>query len=70
MFKHKEKAVLTIKQTENHADDQDFNQNDDNLLSKSQAAQHQQEQESMKIKTHYKICLVVKDYEQQYEVDF
>ena len=70
MFKYKEEAVLTVEQTENHADDQNHNQNDDNLLSKSQAAWHQQEWESMKIKTHYKIHLVVKNYEQQYEVDF
>ena len=70
MFKCKKKAVLTVKQTENHADDQNHDQNDDNLLSKNQAAQHQQEQKSMKIKICYKICLIVKNYEQQYEVDF
>ena len=65
MFKCKEEAVLTVKQT-----DKNHDQNVDNLLSKSWAVQHQQKWESMKIKTHYKIYLVVKNYEQWYEVDF
>ena len=41
MFKCKEEAVLTVEQTDkNH--DHNHNQNVDNLLSKSQAAQCQQ----------------------------
>ena len=68
VFKCKKEAVSTVEQTEDHADDHD--QNIDNLLSKSWAAQCQQEQELMKIKTHYKIHLVVKNYEQWYKVDF
>ena len=75
MFKCKKEAVSIIEQIDkNHADDHDHdhnhNQNVDNLLSKSQAAQCQWEQELMKIKTHYKICLIVKNYEQWYEIDF
>ena len=63
VFKHKEEAVSIVEQTINrdHADDYE---NFDNLLSASQAAWHQQEQELMKIKTYYKTHLVVRDFEQ------
>ena len=65
VFKCKKETVSTVKQT-----DKNHDQNVDNLLSKRWAVQHQQKWESMKIKTHYKIYLVVKNYEQWYEVDF
>jgi predicted metal-binding protein len=67
VFKCKKEAVSIVEQT---ADNDHNHKNVDNLLSKSQAAQHQQEQELMKIKTYYKTCLVVRDFEQQYEVDY
>ena len=67
MFKHKEEAVSTIEQT---ADSDHDHKNVDNLLSASQAAWCQQEQELMKIKICYKICLIIRSFEQQYEVDY
>ena len=65
MFKCKKKAVSIVEQIadKNHADDHD-NKNVDNLLNSSQAVWCQQEWELMKIKICYKICLVVRDFEQ------
>ena len=71
VFKHKEKTVSIVKQTadRDYADDHD-NENVDNLLSSSWTIWHQQEQELMKIKIHYKTCLIVRDFKQQYEIDY
>ena len=58
MFKYKNETVLIIDQ--NLA-------NDNN---QSQAARWRGERKQMKIQMCYKACLVVKDFKQQYEVDF
>ena len=69
VFKCKEEAISIVEQTADR-DHADNHEDVDNLLSKSWAVWCQWEQELMKIKICYKICLVVRDFEQQYEVNY